>query len=226
MRSTVLDTSLSKMRRHFSTCLRAALEKGGWEEAWASQTTPWEAARPSPYLKHILSLKQFPLNSKALIPGCGSGHDTLAFATSGLCSSVVGLDLSKTALTHATKIAGGNECVKLIQGDFFSHIGSYNLIWDYTFLAALPLSLRPQYAQHTYKLLSSMGGSLHMVLFPVDASIKTGPPFHMDPEEIDALLTAAGFAKTRGLEAIPNHLSFKGRQGREVYGCWEANTSL
>ena len=211
---------------YFSTGsgLKAALERGGWEEAWLTNTTPWEAGRQSPYLSHLLSLPHcpFPLNSRVLVPGCGSGHDTLAFATSEKCSSVVGLDLSQTALAHAQRTISNHPLVTLTLGDFFSHKGSYNAVWDYTFLAALTLSLRPQYAQHTYNLLHPTGGSLHMLLFPVDPTLTTGPPFHMDPGGIGALLTAAGFTRKKDLEPIPSHLSFKGRQGREVYGCWEA----
>ncbi len=136
---------------------------------------------------------------------------------------MVGLDLSQTALEHARRTIGNHHRVVLTLGDFFSHTGPYNAVWDYTFLAALPLSLRSQYAQHTYTLLEPTGGSLHMVLFPVDPTLTTGgPPFHMDPDGIDALLKAAGFTRTKELEPIPGHLSFKGRQGREVYGCWEA----
>jgi SAM-dependent methyltransferase len=121
------------------------------------------------------------VRKRALVPGCGRGYDVLLFASYGY--DAYGLDASSTALRAAEKllqdqgkeqhfpmqhIQNGRGEVKFVEADFFSDSflpsadlaeagGPFDLIYDYTFLCALPPSLRPRWAARMSELLASDG---------------------------------------------------------------------
>jgi hypothetical protein len=63
------------------------------------------------------------------------------------------------------------------------------------------------------------GGELTLLLFPVDASLQSGPPFHQEPSAVSALLQQQGFQQLQ-LAALPQEQSHKARAGREWLGQW------
>ncbi|KAL9131267.1 MAG: hypothetical protein Q9217_000754 [Psora testacea] len=136
---------------------------------------------------------------KALVPGCGRGYDVLLLASFGY--DACGLEVSETAVkrcleeqeTNAKNYPAKDETigageVSFIYGDFFaedlkSHMGldRFDLIYDYTFLSALPPTLRPQWALRMSQLLAP-DGSLICVEFPSDKDPKLGgPPYALPP---------------------------------------------
>ncbi|KAK1775260.1 S-adenosyl-L-methionine-dependent methyltransferase [Copromyces sp. CBS 386.78] len=85
-----------------------------WDTLWKESFTPWDRGGPSQALDQVLSLHRelFPKapNSsddwdkprpKALVPGCGRGHDVLLLSAHGY--DVFGLDSSPTSLEEAKK---------------------------------------------------------------------------------------------------------------------------
>lgn len=186
---------------------------------------------------------------RALVPGCGSGWDALALARAGY--DTTGVDLAPTAVDVARKAvaqelqreaqaqaqaqpaASGSASspapsplpLRFEVADVFTYAprdGPFDLVWDYTLMAALPpAQLWAPYAQALRRLVKPGGdGLLAILLFPVDASQgEAGPPFHMEPARVDGLLREAGFA-TLSLAPVPPGQSHKARAGREWLGLW------
>lgn len=164
------------------------------------------------------------------MPGAGSGWDAFEFALAGF--ETVAADLSATAVERCKDIVQRDDELReladtrrlsVIQGDYFAmaddpaHRGAYQLIWDYTFSAALPPAMRPAWASASHKLLSRQPGSeLVCLLFPV-GKFEGGPPFAVDPNEYRALLESSGFQTTE-LSPLPLAQSHKARAGREWLG--------
>lgn len=135
---------------------------------------------------------------RALVPGCGRGYDVLLLASHGF--DAYGLDVSQTAIDgcttldkqqgdDATKYPIKNEHVgrgsrTFLMADFFQddlspHTGGgkFDVIYDYTFLCAIPPELRPKWAKRMTELLAP-GGSLICLEFPLAKSPKAGGPPH------------------------------------------------
>ncbi|OHE91993.1 thiopurine S-methyltransferase [Colletotrichum orchidophilum] len=92
--------------------------------------------------------------------------------------------------------------VAWLSGDFFSDSWleewprekTFDLIFDYTFLCALPPTARPQWSSRTASLLSSSPGSRLICLeFPSGKPLsQPGPPWGLTPEIYLALLSHPG----------------------------------
>ncbi|CAD6567119.1 MAG: hypothetical protein ASARMPRED_000506 [Alectoria sarmentosa] len=138
---------------------------------------------------------------RALVPGCGKGYDVLLLASFGYDAS--GLEVSETAVKRcyeeqkanglkypARDESSGAGAVKFMRGDFFGTDwminiegdGKFDLIYDYTFLSALPPSLRPDWALRMAQLLA-FKGNLICVEFPsAKDPLIGGPPFALPPQ--------------------------------------------
>ncbi|KAI9750786.1 MAG: hypothetical protein M4579_006307 [Chaenotheca gracillima] len=147
---------------------------------------------------------------RALVPGCGRGYDVLLLASFGY--DAYGLDVSESAIKQCREFAkqragdypprtimengeGGVGTITFVAGDFFKDAwvkevlgedgtGKFDLIYDYTFLSALPPDLRPAWSLRCSQLLSAQPvGHLICVEFPTykDPSTK-GPPFGLPPK--------------------------------------------
>lgn len=223
---------LSTQTNAFGSKLPQIIEERGWEAAWQEGVTPWETGRPAPILS-TLGSSTLPLpRGRALIPGCGAGHDALAFASAGWDTTA--LDLSKTAIARCLRTKNEHlssrlpsqpeiklTCVSL---DFFTFEPSvrYDVIFDYTFVSALHPRMWPRWAQRSFELLQRESGELCVLIFPV-GTFHGGPPFAMQPAQIDAVLTSAGFEQVF-LEALPPEISFTQRAGREWLGRWRPSS--
>ena len=111
-----------------------------------------------------------------------------------------GLDVSETALEAAAKLQEeaknsetyaphdpkiGSGSVKFMNDDFFkddflskTNGGNFDLIFDYTFLCALPPEMRPSWAKRMSELLAPEGGRLVCLEWPLGKDPKTGGPPH------------------------------------------------
>lgn len=93
----------------FGSDLPSVVSKGGWDAAWRTGTTPWDAGKPAPVLSALLASEApavlgGPLPAgRALVAGAGSGQDALALAAAG--RHVIALDISPTAVERARAAA-------------------------------------------------------------------------------------------------------------------------
>ncbi|RSL81308.1 hypothetical protein CEP51_005927 [Fusarium floridanum] len=148
----------------------------------------------------------------ALVPGCGRGHDVLLLSSWGY--DVWGLDYSAAAKEEAIKNQKHAEAEGLyravdgldkgkihwVTGDFFSEdwtkpIGAdvkFDLIYDYTFLCALPREARPRWAKRMTDLLAHDGRLVCLEWPSTKPMSANGPPWGVSPELYEALLSAPG----------------------------------
>lgn len=200
-----------------------------WDSLWRESFTPWDRGGPSFALAEVLTSpttsplfqshaeqQQGKQRPRALVPGCGQGHDVLLLSVLGY--DVVGLDVSAEATRKATENEGKNReaverlvsgmvaergdkgTVSWITGDFWGDEYLQNvdgkvfdLIFDYTFLCALPPSARPRWAKRMSELLAQDGRLVCLEWpHPSIRDPKTGPPWVLTPELYLALLARPG----------------------------------
>jgi hypothetical protein len=201
----------------FGSPLPEVVEKHGWEGAWSQAVTPWDAGKSTPLLHDVLARNILPPGD-VLVPGCGAGYDVVTFAKAG--RQTVGVDLAPTALQRATQLISSPELkalqplAKFQRADFFTYAHKpFAVIWEYTFLQALPPSLWPAYAATVKRLLKpGPSGQLVTLMFPVGEHAG-GPPFAMKPAQLRALLEAEDFECIEETP-VPAALSFKPRAVR------------
>lgn len=194
------------LKQHFDA-VPVSQQASGWDILYQKSQTLWDRAAPSPALIDTLTahadlLAQPPSSSsktrlRALVPGCGRGYDVLLLSSHGY--DAVGLDTAETALADARALLaspelptkypcpghdnGGRGPATFVNGDFFDRSekatprGAFDLIYDYTFLCALPPVLRPQWAERMSELLAP-GGRLVCLEFPLGKDPLAGGPPH------------------------------------------------
>ncbi|KAI1362121.1 S-adenosyl-L-methionine-dependent methyltransferase, partial [Xylaria arbuscula] len=193
-----------------------------WNKCWEANCTPWDRGGPSMALYDLLkenpdgmiSLPTEGSLKRALVPGCGRGHDVLLLSSFGY--DVYGLDVSTQALEEARQNAGkvlsegpgqGQGIYELVAGkrgainwthqDFYAEKWkdvpmAFDLIFDYTFFCAMPPPLRPAWAAKMKSLLSP-GGRLVCLEFPSEKkSSEPGPPWAAPPREYLGYLSNPG----------------------------------
>ncbi|MEM1000266.1 MAG: methyltransferase domain-containing protein [Bacteroidota bacterium] len=179
-----------------------------WEKNWARGRTPWDMGQASPAL--VAYVEQLAdKNRRILVPGAGSGHEAAWFLAHGY-PNVHFLDIAPTAIATVRANVPDYPAAQLIEGDFFAHTGTYDLILEQTFFCALPPALRPDYAQKMHELLVP-GGTLAGLLF--DFPLAGGPPFGGNAEEYRGYFAPYFTIKT--MERAYN--SIKPRAGAELF---------
>lgn len=154
-----------------------------WDERYRTGRTAWDCGGVPCALREYL--RQHPGPGRAVVPGCGSGYELQAFHAAGW--DVLGLDFSGAAVAHARAILG-SLADKVVVADFFTHAlppGDFDLIYERTFLCALPPDLWPAYARRMAQLLKPGGALCGFFFFgPEDEP----PPHPVTPGTLASLL--------------------------------------
>ncbi|KAM3270442.1 putative thiol methyltransferase 2 isoform X2 [Capsicum chacoense] len=195
---------------------------GGWDKCWEKGVTPWDLGQPTPILVHLHQTGTLP-KGRALVPGCGSGHDVAAIA----CPErfVVGLDVSENAIKQATKWFSSSKSAEnfsFLEADFFIWRPTqlFDLIFDYTFFCAIEPEMRPQWASRIRDLLKP-DGELFTLIFPI-SDHEGGPPYKVSVSDYEEVLHPMGF---RAELIVENHLAIPPRRGKEKLGRWKRSVS-
>ena len=182
-----------------------------WDERYRGGVTPWDAGGVPPRLRRWLDAQP---RMRILVPGCGSGHELRLFAEHG--HNVLGIDFSDAALEAARRALGGF-AERVRKADFFAlDEGAFDLVYERTFLCALPPRLRREWAGRVADLVRP-GGRLAGFFF-FDDNVK-GPPFGISARELRELLGQAFELKED--EAIPAGQSVPVLAGKERWQVWE-----
>ena len=202
----------------------------GWEDAWQEGRTNWDAGCAAPSLVDLAQRGELPRVERTLVPGCGAGYDAMVLAQHS--QHVLGLDIAPTGITRFHQVrqqAGLDEAaVQAVEADFFEFVppAPFDRIWDYTFLCAIPIHRRSEWAGQMARLIRP-GGELIALIFPhkwVRGDGDRGmPPFRLMPDEVEALVRDA--FEHVSIEPVPPALSHQGREGLETLGRWRRRAS-
>lgn len=182
-----------------------------WDEMYRKGEVFWDKGAPAPALKNYL--ERHPLKGRALVPGCGRGHEVALAAALGL--DPVGLDISPTAVAEA-RARYPHLAERFVAGDLFNPPhelrGAFDVVLEHTCMSALPPRLRPDYRRGIEMTLRP-GGVLVGVWYinpDLDPGVE-GPPFPFSVPDLTALF-AQGFDIVH--DNVPD-VAFPGREGRE-----------
>ena len=120
---------------------------------------------------------------RVLVPGCGSGYEVRFFAKRG--DRVLGIDFADAAIERARRTLG-KFADRVRKADFFSLDETpFDLVYERTFLCALPRRLWPRWGERIPALVRP-GGVLAGFFFFDDN--ERGPPFGIDDARLHELL--------------------------------------
>lgn len=154
-----------------------------WDQRFESGRTPWDFGGIPQALHSYLS--SHPHGGHALIPGCGSGYEIEAFAAAGY--SVTAIDFSPSAVQKARARLDPALAERVVLGDFFTYDfadSPFDLIYERTFLCALPPDLWRAYADRVATMLKPGGVLAGLHFFGEKGD---GPPFGFEPGEDETL---------------------------------------
>jgi len=175
-----------------------------WDSRYRDGTTPWDAGGVPPRL--LAWLEENPSRLRVLVPGCGSGYEVRAFAERG--HDVLGIDFSDAVVE---KLAG-----RVRKADFFELAEPpFDLVYERTFLCALPRRMWPDWARKIAELVRP-GGRLAGFFYLNDN--ERGPPFGIDPDRLSEI-RGENFALIED-EPVPAAQSVPVLAGHEVWQVW------
>jgi SAM-dependent methyltransferase len=186
-----------------------------WDIRFASGKTPWDFHGVPAALNLFLKTSS-PAN--VLIPGCGTGYEVRAFHQAGW--NVTAIDFSPVAVDQARVHLGGlGRCVLL--GDFFTHdFGAqrFDVIYERTFLCALPPDLWPDYVNRMAQLLHPVGKLAGVFLYGEESE---PPPFPLTDAKAQKLFCG----KFSLLKNVPVEDSLPLFAGKERWQEWKSNAT-
>ena len=163
-----------------------AIDEIDWDDAYREQVfegpPPWNIGEPQPELAALHRAGKF--RSDVLDAGCGYAELSLALAADGY--TVVGIDLTPTAVAAATKAAQerGLTNATFVQDDITSFAGfdgRFNTVIDSTLFHSLPIEGRDGYLRSVHRA-AAPGATFYILVFAKGAF-----PAEMEPKpnEVD-----------------------------------------
>lgn len=199
------------MHRHNLAMAQDSSLPDFWDARYRGGTTPWDAGGVPPHL--LAWLEESDSGMRILVPGCGSGYEVRAFAERG--HDVLGIDFSDAALEKARRNLG-RFADRVRKADFFTLAEPpFDLVYERTFLCALPRRRWPDWARKVPQLVRP-GGRLAGFFYLNDN--ERGPPFGISQDRLHELLDGA-FVQEED-EIIPAQQSVAALAGHEVWQAW------
>ncbi|MEO0627891.1 MAG: methyltransferase domain-containing protein [Bacteroidota bacterium] len=191
-------------------------EQQYWTDRYIENRTGWDIGYPSTPLKTYIDQ----LDNKSLrilIPGAGNAYEAEYLFQQGFTQVYV-LDISQEPLAAFQKRVPDFPEDQLLQGDFFTHQGQYDLIFEQTFFCSfLPTrENRTAYARQMSQLLNP-GGKLVGLWFQFPLNPDGNRPFGGSREEYLSYLEP--YFSIQTFETAYN--SIKPRMGKELFGVLE-----
>lgn len=167
-----------------------------WDNAYRERgrfegPPPWNIGEPQPELAALVSAGKF--RSEVLDAGCGFAELSLALAAQGY--TVVGIDLTPTAVAAATKAAAerGLSTASFEQADiteFTGHDGQFNTVVDSTLFHSLPVEGRDGYLRSIHRA-AAPGAQYYVLVFAKGAFPEEWEqrPNQVDEDELRAAVS-------------------------------------
>ena len=171
----------------------------------------WNKGAPSPPLKQYL--ERHNVRGRALVPGCGHGHEVALAVEHGL--DAIGMDIAPTGVAEARSLYP-NLAERFVTGNLFhppeEMSDAFDVVLEHTCLSALPPNLRADYRQGI-DLTLRRGGLLIGVWFinPALDPGEEGPPYPLSMAELTELFVDGYVVEE---DYMPD-VAFAGREGRE-----------
>ena len=158
-----------------------------WDSCYRDNNLPWNRNQPSPPLVEWVRKNQ--PTGRALVPGCGLGHDVVMLAESGI--DATGLDIAPTAVAKARETYPTHSA-RFVEGDLFAQpadwLGAFDLVVEHTCLSGLPPEWRERYRQAVTAALKPRGLLVGVWYINPDLDPgESGPPFALPVAELDAM---------------------------------------
>jgi len=180
-----------------------------WDEMYRKGEVFWDRGEPSPPMRQYL--ERHAVRGRALVPGCGRGHEVALAVEYGL--DATGLDISPTGTAEA-RAKYPHLAQRFVTGSLFDPPeemrGAYDVVLEHTCMSALPPKMRADY-RRGIDLTLRRGGLLIGVWFTgLDPELE-GPPFPFSVVEL-TLLFAEGYEIVE--DYVPD-VVFERREGLE-----------
>jgi SAM-dependent methyltransferase len=179
-----------------------------WQKRYVEGQTGWDVGTVSTPLKSYID-QLTDTQIKILIPGCGFGHEGKYLYEKGF-RNVYLLDYSEHPISYLRSVLTELDETHFMVEDFFSHVGTYDLILEQTMFCAIDPSQRAAYVDKVYDLLNT-GGKLAGVLF--NKQFEGGPPFGGSAQEYKTLFAM----RFSNVSIQPCYNSIEPRSGNEVF---------
>lgn len=167
-----------------------------WDSAYREQAhfegpPPWNIGEPQPELAALAAAGKF--RSDVLDAGCGVAELSLSLAAQGY--TVVGVDLTPTAVAAATEAAHarGLTTATFVQADitsFSGYDGRFATVVDSTLFHSLPVEGRDAYLRAVHRAAAPGAGYFVLVFakgaFPAEMETK---PNEVDEDELRAAVS-------------------------------------
>lgn len=189
--------------------MKTSLDQNFWNQRWETQQTGWDIGYASTPLVSFMD-SYLDKDAKILIPGCGNAHEAAYLLDQGFKNLTL-IDIAPLAIENVRKRFKENPHIEIILGDFFEHVGQYDLMLEQTFFCALEPKLRTQYANKASSLLNK-NGRIVGVLFGKEFE-KEGPPFGGSKEEYVSIFEMA--FEIERMDLCYN--SIQARKGTELF---------
>lgn len=182
-----------------------------WDEKYQRGEIFWDKGAPSLPLRQYL--ERHPTRGRALVPGCGHGHEVPLAVAHGL--DATGLDIAPTAVAKARalypQLAG-----RFVVGNLFDPPtemgGAFDVVLEHTCMSGLHPTLRASYRRGID--LTLRPGGLLIGVWYINPDLdpgEEGPPFPFSVADLTALF-ADGYEIVE--DYVPD-VAFAGREGRE-----------
>lgn len=176
-----------------------------WHQRWQENRIGFHQDEVNPYLVEYWPKLGVPPPARVFVPLCGKSLDLVWLLEQGY--QVEGVELSELAVQAffeeqklpARRARLGDWTVwesagiRLWCGDFFdlgaAQLGALEAVYDRAALIALPAPMRQRYVQHLLQLAGGCPQLLVTLSYPQEEM--DGPPFSVEPDEIQHLYEAA-----------------------------------
>ena len=189
-----------------------------WSMRYQEAQTGWDIGAPSLPLKTYIN-QLINKELRILIPGAGNAYEAEYLWTNGF-KNVVVLDISDIPLRNLKDRMPDFPDHQLVHGNFFEHVGQYDLIVEQTFFCSFPPtpSHRILYAQAMANLLTVKGKLVGLWFdIPLIEGNMDKRPFGGSKAEYLTYLFPYFDVKT--FETC--HNSIKPRAGQELFGIFQ-----